>query len=336
MTALNGLSGFAFTGEDVGGHKVDTNEQLLVRWYQLGAWVYPFYREHSSRLTKYREPWLWPEASYKRMVKAIKDRYRMIAFWYTICMESVWTSKPPIVPLWYEWPEIEFLHTFEKQILLGDSLLVSPVLEENVSIWHVYCPPGIWYEFWSGKIFKTGDIPVTMDDCPVHIRGGKIVPMHPNPVNNTYDTIRTDMELIIALDEEKKAAGSLYLDDGVTMNYSLGVYVHRTIRYSSGRLEWKKADEEEKRVPEFLEGAMVKSISIYSRDGVQHVGGLKYKVGDEWTWQNPRLGSGRKEGAVSVACGLVLGLGLVCVGVVLVWKRRSRVGIDCDPLITIK
>lgn len=47
-----------FVGADVGGFFGNPDTELLVRWYQLGAY-YPFFRGHAHHDTKRREPWLF-------------------------------------------------------------------------------------------------------------------------------------------------------------------------------------------------------------------------------------------------------------------------------------
>lgn len=47
-----------FVGADVGGFFGNPDTELLVRWYQLGAY-YPFFRAHAHHDTKRREPWLF-------------------------------------------------------------------------------------------------------------------------------------------------------------------------------------------------------------------------------------------------------------------------------------
>jgi len=48
----------ASTGADVGGFFGNPEPDLLVRWYQVGAF-YPFFRGHAHHDTKRREPWLF-------------------------------------------------------------------------------------------------------------------------------------------------------------------------------------------------------------------------------------------------------------------------------------
>lgn len=49
-------------GADVGGFFGNPEPELLVRWYQVGAY-YPFFRGHAHHDTKRREPWLFGYAS---------------------------------------------------------------------------------------------------------------------------------------------------------------------------------------------------------------------------------------------------------------------------------
>jgi alpha 1,3-glucosidase len=251
---------------------------------QLGAWVYPFFREHCSIDAPRREPWLWPKDSMERQIKAIKDRYSMIGLWYTHAIYCTRTSRSPVVPLWYEWPEIDSFHSNEVSILLGDSLLVAPVMESGAKSVDVEKPPGIWYDFWTGREFKeSGKVSVTMDDIPVFIRGGRIVPKYEHPIHNAIETIVTPLTLYVAV-QNGEAEGSLYLDDGITFNHTLGIFCHRKFKYSNGKLTWSKAEEGEKDVPDILKKAIVESIVIYDVSGVRIISGLKFLVVEEWTW----------------------------------------------------
>jgi alpha 1,3-glucosidase len=340
MIGTASLSGFPFTGEDLGGHGGDTNSELITRWYQAGAWCYPFMREHSTLISHYREPWVWDEPTYHRLVNSIRDRYSVIGLWYTHSVLTNWTGRPPVVPLFYEFPEIEETHSIDNQLLLGDSIMVTPVTDQGATHVHVWKPSGLWYDFRNGREFKeSGDISVTLDDIPLHIRGGRIVPTYPKAVHNTIETIVTPMTLIVAVDSESKAEGSLYLDDGVTYNYTLGEYVYRQFVYDHGVLKWRKADGKEKTVPKFLANAIIDTIIIYSPAGVRRVTGLKFAVGGEWTWNqnSPALGSQaiRKNLVGFIACFALVGVvGIMAVVMIKKQTPVEDVGLRSIPLIS--
>jgi alpha 1,3-glucosidase len=219
------------------------------------------------------------------MINSVYDRYNMIGLWYTHSIYYNQTGRSPVVPLFYEWPEVESLHKNEFDVLVGDAILVSGIFEQGATSRFVEKPPGNWYEFRSGRPFlNSGNVSVTIDDIPLYLRGGRIVPYYAKAAENVIFTITTPLTLIIAVGEDGSAEGSLYLDDGVTYNYSLGGYLHRKFKYEKNKLEWKKADAKEKEVPEFLRESIVDTLVLFEKSGVRRLTGLKFRVCDEWTW----------------------------------------------------
>jgi alpha 1,3-glucosidase len=78
---------------DVGGFFGNPEPEMLVRWYQLGAFN-PFFRAHAHLDTKRREPFLFNQP-YKGMVKdIIRLRYRLLPIWYTAFRETSVTGIP--------------------------------------------------------------------------------------------------------------------------------------------------------------------------------------------------------------------------------------------------
>jgi alpha-glucosidase (family GH31 glycosyl hydrolase) len=264
----------------------------------------------------------------------------MIGLWYTHSIYAVRTSRGPVVPIWFEFPEVEALHRIELEVLLGDSLLIAPVVDENVSSIYIEKPPGLWYNFSSGEpLHASGNVSVTMDGIPVYIRGGRIVPRYENPVNNTIDTIVTPLTLIIACDENGRAEGSLYLDDGITFNCTEGEFLHRYFVFEEGKLHWKLAEPTESRIPEFLKKAIVHTITIYNQTAVRNVTNLTLHVAHTWTWPERYDSGGRSSdssrGAVSAFVMLVTVIiifaGAVVYGMIMGRKRHDSA--ESRPLL---
>jgi alpha-glucosidase (family GH31 glycosyl hydrolase) len=254
-------------------------------------------------------------------------------------------SRSPIVPLFYEWPEVAALHGIQFQILFCDSIMVVPVLDENATAVYVEKPPGNWYEYRTGKVFSGSEnVPVSMEDLPLYLRGGRIVPVYEKSSRNTIETIVTDLTLIIGVDEGGRAEGTIYLDDGITFNYQSGEFIHRRFVYEGGILRWSKAEaEREKKIPEFLNKAKVSEIKIYEHGKVTRVAGLSYLVSGEWVWKKMEE-SGEKAGAGGGGQGSLLviygvsGLCVTIVGVVVsvvIWTRRRtfKEGLNRAPLV---
>ena len=83
-------------------------------------------------------------------------------------------SKPILRPLVYEWPEDSNVLCCQDEYLLGNDLLVAPLLEENARSREVYLPQGTWTDFFSGEIY-TGNQTILIDagdKLPVFTRNG--------------------------------------------------------------------------------------------------------------------------------------------------------------------
>lgn len=78
---------------DVGGFIGDPEPELLVRWYQAGAYQ-PFFRGHSNMESKRREPWLFGEKSTQIIRKAIRERYVLLPYLYTLFYRAHTAAEP--------------------------------------------------------------------------------------------------------------------------------------------------------------------------------------------------------------------------------------------------
>ena len=88
--------------------------------------------------------------------------------WET-AQKCVRDSKPFLRPLVYEWPADAIAVNCQDEYLLGDDLLVAPLLEENAASREVYLPEGAWFDFFDGIEYagnqtiiagKNGKLPV--------------------------------------------------------------------------------------------------------------------------------------------------------------------------------
>ena len=173
------LSGFPMTGGDVGGFWQDTTAELLVRWTQLGA-LLPFCRNHSAAGTVHQEPWAFGEPYTQMCRAALERRYQLLPYMLTLAHEATLSGAPIIRPLaWIAATHAESL-ACNDQFLLGDALLVAPVLDEGATSRELLLPPGEWFAWENGEL-HAGDqrltIPVTLDTLPLYVRAGTILPL---------------------------------------------------------------------------------------------------------------------------------------------------------------
>lgn len=119
-----GIGGIPFVGADVGGFFRNPEEELLIRWYQMGAFS-PFFRAHAHLDTKRREPWLFGEETKTIIRDAIRLRYKMLPYWYTVFLEHTRTGKPILRPLWAEFPDDKYLLQEETEFMIGRQIFVN-------------------------------------------------------------------------------------------------------------------------------------------------------------------------------------------------------------------
>uniref|UniRef100_A0A158R4R6 Glucosidase II subunit alpha n=1 Tax=Syphacia muris TaxID=451379 RepID=A0A158R4R6_9BILA len=226
------ICGIPHVGADIGGFFGNPDEQLLTRWYQAAAFQ-PFFRAHAHEDTKRREPWLFSPTVVDAIRNAVKLRYSFLPYWYTLFYEHTYTGKPPMLPLWAEFPTDEMTFTEEKEWLVGSSILVAPILEKDCTKISIYFPgtkSTSWYDWESNKRYfggETADIYVTLKSIPFFQRSGSIIPFWYR-VRRASTLMRQDpITLFIAPSvNENFANGSLYLDDGETFGYKNGKYLH--------------------------------------------------------------------------------------------------------------
>jgi alpha 1,3-glucosidase len=341
MTTVAGLTGMPFIGEDLGGFKQSVGPEMMARWCQLGAWIYPFYRNHCSDTSAWREPWEFVNETYTQIINAINDRYMLLGVWYTHSIYTLKNGRSPVVPLWYEWPEVDAFHDNAREVLLGDAFLVVPVVDQGAKSVTIAKPPGVWYDLWQGKTVEDGEVVnVTMFDTPVYLRGGRIVPLYRTPGDGATATIVTPLTLVVAGSEGAEAEGSIYLDDGIGFAYENGEFIHRRFALKNGVLSASRLSPLEKKAPAFLRDCLIENLTYYQimPDKSVHVSHLhvNLKLVDEWSMNLTQgdgyvvLGSKNKEegglGYVFVAIGLVIVAMAVVVGVIVVYRKRGGRG----------
>uniref|UniRef100_A0A0A9X6S5 Glucosidase II subunit alpha n=1 Tax=Lygus hesperus TaxID=30085 RepID=A0A0A9X6S5_LYGHE len=218
------IGGMSFCGADVGGFFHNPDKELLIRWYQAGAFL-PFFRAHAHIDTKRREPWLFGQETTDIIRSVIRTRYSFLPLWYTTFYQHNITGDPVIRPLWAEFPEDSNTLKNDDHLLVGDSLLVRPIFGLGETQASVYFPgkDTIWYDIDTYQTYRHGTTNVAADitKIPVFYRGGHIIPRKMR-VRRSSPLMKNDpYTLYIALDANDQASGYLYIDDGETFRYHL-------------------------------------------------------------------------------------------------------------------
>jgi alpha-glucosidase len=250
-----GLSGFAFSGADVGGYAGTPSAELLTKWLEIGAFQ-PIDRDHTEKGTGDQEPWVGgpePEAIRRRF---IEERYKLLPYIYTAAEEASRTGIPMLRPLFVEFPlatddrhPIDLDRYASSEFLLGANLLIAPTpYPDELDSYDVEFPSAGWYDYWTGQ--RVSDpAPVSSDPAatdpnshvtlptihvepgiaalPVYVRPGTILPMAPL-VQSTVEAPRDPLTLRVY--PGPNCSGSLYQDDGKTFAYRQGAFLRMDFR----------------------------------------------------------------------------------------------------------
>jgi alpha-glucosidase len=236
-TLLNlGISGVSLAGNDLGGYNGNPSPELLTRWTALGAFT-PIYRNHASKGSINREPWVDGSEHEKWRKEFIEQRYRMLPYLYTLAEESSRTGMPIMRPLFLEFPQEEWLYGNQEEFLLGPDMLVAPRVWEMAMSYGAQLPAGEWFDYWSGEKVTGGQLrpkraaaaPPAPNELPVFVRAGAIIPHQPL-IQSTQEVPQGPLELRVY--PGPNCSGSLYLDDGHTFNYQRGEFMRESFTCS--------------------------------------------------------------------------------------------------------
>lgn len=195
-TLSMGMSGFPFHAHDIGGFSGLPDGELYVRWAQLGL-LSSHARTHG---TPPREPWAFGDEVEDVVRRWVEFRYRLLPWLWTLAVEAGRSSLPVVRPLLLEFPDDPVAATVEDQYLLGDRLLVAPVLEQGARSRRVYLPPGPWVDHATGERVDGGrflQVDAPLDAVPLFHRGDTVLPLGP-VVQHVEQEWDGPLELVLA------------------------------------------------------------------------------------------------------------------------------------------
>ncbi|CAJ0598366.1 unnamed protein product [Cylicocyclus nassatus] len=240
------LFGIPYIGSDICGFNRETEEELCLRWHQMGAF-HTFMRNHNSRNLQAQDPARWPTVA-KAAKKATLFRYSYLPYLFSLHFVASLYGGTVIRPVFYEYPTDNKTHNISYEFLWGSSMLIAPVLHKGAQSVQVYLPKDDWYSLFDynyGELVPNGDqiFPAPWDYLiPVFVRGGAIIPCQ-TPNTTTEYTRQNSFKLIIAPGTREgafpdTAHGFLYWDDGesIVESFTTHPYYHWTFHYSQNTL----------------------------------------------------------------------------------------------------
>ena len=238
MPSLN-MCGYIYTGADLGGFGSNCTRDLLLRWLAFGIFT-PLMRDHSALGTRRQECYAFGDTEDFKNIISI--RYSLIPYLYSEYMKACLNDDLLFKPLAFEYPSDDFARTIEDQLIVGDSIMIAPVYEQNAVGRYVYLPEDMLYVVYRSssmrkyRVMNKGlhFIPAAVNEVPMFIRKNKILPLC--RTTQCTDKIDTSMFELIAY-ADSACEYLMYEDDGISKSFTQPEnYTSFAIRDSEGVL----------------------------------------------------------------------------------------------------
>jgi alpha-glucosidase (family GH31 glycosyl hydrolase) len=195
-----GASGVPWMTHDVAGYSSTGNlpstEELWIRWASLGAWS-PLYRTHHGAYDTENVQFDTSEATLAHHVAMATESMRLHPYRYGLAARAANDGIPMLLPpamVWGgdDWGRVDAW-------MLGDALLVAPVVTEGATGRNVVLPPGTsWYHWTTGEPAQSGWVDAPLGSIPVFAASGTLVPTFAD----VPDTLReATAEGVVTLDD---------------------------------------------------------------------------------------------------------------------------------------
>lgn len=174
-----GISGISYSGSDIGGFSGDPDGELYTRWFQMSTFM-AFFRNHAAIATQRREPWVYGEPYTSIIRQMLHLRKRFMPYLYHLAWEANQSGAPFARPLFWLDPQDKRLWEIDDAYLLGNSLLVAPVVEQGADTRSVMLPEGNWYHYWDDQRFTGGEtvtVDAPLEQIPLFVQAGSILPL---------------------------------------------------------------------------------------------------------------------------------------------------------------
>ena len=176
-------SGILYWGWDLAGFSGDVpTAELYLRSIATAAFV-PIMQYHSEfnhhkKPSNDRTPWNIAERTGDESVVPISRAFatlrdRLVPYLAEQARVAIDTGAPLMRALFFDFPEDDRVWDYPLQWMLGESILVAPVLQPGVTSWDVYVPEGSWVDAFTGEPVSGGRVvsrPTPMQEVPVYVR----------------------------------------------------------------------------------------------------------------------------------------------------------------------
>jgi alpha-glucosidase len=187
-----GVTGFPYFTHDIGGYItqgdgiVATTEELYYRWVTFGA-LTPIMRTHHGREAKSNFQWENNAGSVAHMRRWTRLHMQLVPYLMGSSEAYALTSMPLFRLIALQFPNEPWAWQARDQYLLGDRLLVAPVMTAGATSRTVQLPKGIWWPLLGGPAVTAGTAPALVQaartEIPVFVPAGAMLVLFPDGVD---------------------------------------------------------------------------------------------------------------------------------------------------------
>ena len=251
--SLNGIFQFdifgqPITGDDICGFFGNSNKILCNRWYNLGVF-YAFSRNHNFNENKDQYPWSFDDNTIIKNIRhAVNYRYSLLRYIYSYLFSVSLNEKVGFFnPAFFNYPnDPESYNKIDEKAMVGDAFILFPVFEddENKNKEMIF-PPGKWNYYPNGKNIKDYNedrqiiLSQKLDIIHLYMKGGMIIPNQntfDKYIQNSFYLRNESINLIINLDENNKANGTIFFDNDEINTIENKEYIRFDLTYENNIL----------------------------------------------------------------------------------------------------
>jgi alpha-D-xyloside xylohydrolase len=184
-----GLAGFAVWGPDILSNGF--SKELWIRWCEFGA-LTPIMRDHLYEYPKFAVDHSFDSETTEVFRDYAKLHVSLFPYFYTYAQEAVRDGLPIMRHLVLEWPDDPKTYDAEHEYLLGERILVAPIIQEGARTRTLYLPQGSWVDYWTAGILTGGrevTVPAPLHEIPILVRAGSVIPQ----VSAETETLAADL-----------------------------------------------------------------------------------------------------------------------------------------------
>lgn len=105
-----------------------------------------------------KESWRFKKETEMAMEDAFRQRHQMMPYLYTMNNRAYKEGMPLVMPMYYDYSEVQASYHVKNQFMFGAQILVAPITSKRitglkVAPVKVWLSEGIWHDIYTGMVY---------------------------------------------------------------------------------------------------------------------------------------------------------------------------------------